>query len=102
MVLPVLLGLSAVCACVHSAVVPSSLNITAPTALTQATASNALANDELQISCNAPLHGQNLKVPSCKNVFTVISKDQKQFTFAERGAMVPYDLPLPYRLQSSQ
>lgn len=100
--IPVLLGLSAVAACVHSSVVPNPSNNIALTAVAQATASNALANSDLQISCNAPLYGQNLKVPSCKNVFTVIAKDQKQFTFAERGATVPHDLPLPYRLQSSQ
>ncbi len=101
MVIPVLLSLLIVCARAYSLVVPSSLNDTI-SIHNRTSGSSVSANNELQISCNAPLYGQNLKVPSCKRVFGLINKDDMQLTFAERGARVTYDLPLPYRLQSSQ
>lgn len=82
-----------------AAFLPRSLN------LTEALTSNidvSTDDDLLRVSCNAPVYGQNLRVPSCKNIFTFMSKDTSQTTFAERNSMVPYDLPLPYRTQSSQ
>ena len=63
---------------------------------------NASLAKKLQIQCNAPLYGQNLKVSSCKKVFDLIVKDDKQITFTDRARKVPNDLHLPYRLQSSE
>jgi hypothetical protein len=63
---------------------------------------NASSDNVLQIQCNADLFGENLKVPSCRQVLALIMRDTEQITFAKRGTTVPYDIPLPYRLQSSQ
>ncbi|KAL6718482.1 hypothetical protein ACLMJK_004573 [Lecanora helva] len=54
-----------------------------------------------QITCDARSYGQKLKVTSCYKIFTSIAKDDKQINFADRGSLVRFDLPLPYRLQSS-
>lgn len=68
----------------------------------KAPTNDTLMENRLQIQCDAVLYGQNLKVPSCRKLFGLIVKDDAQLTFAERFSLVPYDLPLPYRIQSSQ
>lgn len=101
MLIPVLLSLSIICARAYSLILPISPIDTTLWIHNKTSGSSVSANNELQISCNAPVYGQNLKVPSCQKVFGLINKDDSQLTFAERGARIPYDLPLPYRLQSS-
>lgn len=93
-----LLGLLINSASVLSVVIPNASDTTAFTARALALVSNVSADNILQILCNAPVYSQNLKVPSCKNVFTLLPKDDKQITFTERDTTVPYDIPLLYRV----
>ena len=63
---------------------------------------NASLAKKLQIQCNAPAYGRNLKVSSCKKVFDLVIKDDKQILFTDRASLVSHSLNLPYRLQSSE
>ena len=63
---------------------------------------NVSAGNPLQIECNAPLYGRNIKVPSCKKVVGIIVFDDEQLVFADRSGLIPFNIPLPYRLQSSK
>ena len=64
--------------------------------------SNTTLGKILKINC-APLpYGRNLKVASCRNVFDFIAKDDTPTVFAERGAVQPHDMNLPYRITSSE
>lgn len=63
---------------------------------------NISAGRVLQIECNAPRYGKNLKVPSCKKVLRQIAESDRQVVFADRASVVSHEVPLPYRLQSGQ
>ena len=63
---------------------------------------NVSSDNVIAVQCNAESFGVNLNVASCRQVFRLIVKDDEQITFAERGTLVPYQIPLPYRVQSSK
>ena len=65
-------------------------------------AANLSVDHKLHITCDANSYGQNLKVPSCKKIFNLVDKDERQITFADRTGLARRDLPLPYRLQSGE
>ena len=56
----------------------------------------------LQINCDPVRYGRNLKVASCKNIFNFLAQDDTPTVFAERGAVQPHDMNLPYRITSSE
>ena len=64
--------------------------------------SNTSLGKILKINCAPFPYGRNLKVASCRNVFDFIAKDDTQTVFAERGAVQPHDMNLPYRITSSE
>ena len=64
--------------------------------------SNASLGELLKIRCDPIRYGKNLKVASCRNVFSYIAQDDTQAVFAERGAVQPHDLNLPFRVASSE
>ena len=55
----------------------------------------------IRIQCDSTHYGHNLSPNSCRNVFDYIAKSDMQTTFAERHTGRPNDLPLPWRIQSS-
>ena len=64
--------------------------------------SNTSLGKVLKINCAPFPYGRNLKVASCRNVFDYIAKDDTPTIFAERGAVQPHDMSLPYRITSSE
>ena len=58
--------------------------------------------DVMEITCDAPRYGQNVKPASCQKALEQVIKDGRQITFSDRSSIVPNDIPLPYRIQSSQ
>ena len=64
--------------------------------------SNISAPPLMDITCDARKYGQNLRVPSCKKVITLISTNDTDITFADRSSALQYDVALPYRIQSGQ
>ena len=66
------------------------------------TFSNASFGEILKIRCDPIRYGKNLKVASCRNLFNYIAQDDTQAVFAERGAVQPHDLNLPFRVASSE
>lgn len=56
----------------------------------------------LKIACNSDMYGKNLKVKSCQRLFGYISKDTRQYTFADRESRVPFDIALPMRTYSGK
>ncbi|KAL2048691.1 hypothetical protein N7G274_000603 [Stereocaulon virgatum] len=55
---------------------------------------------ELMIACDANIYGMNLKVASCKDIFRTLQKGDDEVIFADRKTTLPFDAPLPYRVQS--
>ena len=55
----------------------------------------------LRIPCDGPQYGRNLSPNSCRNVFHYIDKSDAQATLSERHTGRPDDLPLPWRILSS-
>ena len=84
-----------------SSLATSSPNLLSPAVLVQPGTNSSFGN-RLQISCDAKKYGKNLKVNSCRNIFTYMTKDETQWTFAERDSGVPFDVPLPLRTFSSE
>ena len=96
---PLLLATISIHVLVINALATPDLLSDSPTALTSP-AANLSADAKMRITCDANSYGQNLKVPSCKKIFNLVEKDDRQITFADRASLVPKELPLPYRLQS--
>ena len=63
---------------------------------------NLSSGNRLQLVCDSAKYGRNLKVPSCRNLFQYLNKDDAQITFAERDSGVPYNIPLPLRTYSGE
>ena len=78
-----------------------NLNLLSPT-LPAPSSNHSASGNRLQIACNAKKFGKNLKVSSCRNVLGYMSKNETQYTFAERDSGVPFDVPLPWRTLSSE
>ena len=79
-----------------------SLNIPSNLTLIGDRIGDLSASNKLQIQCNAPEYGRNLKIPSCKKIFGLVAKEDKQLTFADRHSIIPHNISLPYRLQSRE
>ncbi|KAM0795954.1 hypothetical protein BDR22DRAFT_893643 [Usnea florida] len=69
---------------------------------TSTTYTNTSLGKILKINCDPVRYGRNLKVSSCKNVFTYLAPNDTQTVFAERGSVQPHDVNLPYRITSSK
>ena len=74
------------------------LSLTVPALSSNSSSSNS----GLSILCSASKYGKNLKVHSCRNIFEFLMKDEAQQTFAERDSGMPYEVPLPWRVLSSE
>lgn len=63
---------------------------------------NGSFDNILKLKCDPVRYGRNLKVESCRRVFTFITQDDTQTVFAERGSAQPHDSNLPFRATSSK
>ena len=71
-------------------------NVTHPHTNTTSPQSNVL-----RIQCDGTHYGRSLSPNSCRNVFHYIDKSDAQTTLSERHTGRPDDLPLPWRILSS-
>ncbi|KAL2040475.1 hypothetical protein N7G274_006918 [Stereocaulon virgatum] len=60
----------------------------------------SLSENTLTITCDPYGYGHNLRVRSCRGILNLIVLADDQITYGQRGSRVPYQVPLPYRLQS--
>ena len=63
---------------------------------------NISSDNTLKLRCDPVRYGRNLKVESCRRVFTFIFQDETQTVFAQRGSAQPHDANLPFRATSSE
>ena len=69
---------------------------------TSAPTSNTSFDNVLKLRCDPVRYGRNLKVESCRRIFSFIKEGDEQTVFAERGSVQPHDSNLPFRATSSE
>ena len=75
---------------------PLSLTVPVPSS------NSSSSENVLKILCSPGKYGKNLKVNSCRNIFDFLAHDEIQRTFAERDSGIPFEVPLPWRVLSSE